>query len=180
MGSPRHEHCIMYFMRGVGLKIVRLFILGFVFLMSLAALADEAPLLSFKEWQGGRIKDAQAALTRIQIERADAIARDNRKVTSADVQQAKINLDIAKELTANDYFVLYLAPKLESDKTLLDKAIQSMDKNEIAAILAAYQNTLEERKKSISGPEGSVAISKPNQTNFLSGELFRDSKEPQN
>ncbi len=164
-------------------KNLKVLLLGFLFLISAVAFADDH-VMNFKEWQENRIREAQGSLVRIQIERADSIAKDNHKVSSSDVQQVKINVEIAKELTANDYFVLYIVPKLETDKSALLKAVQGMSSTEIADILRAYEGNLEEKKKSIAEPVKTASdrpgISVATQDDFSSVELFSQSKKPSN
>lgn len=133
------------------------FIVYTVLAMSTSVFAQDEPVLSFKDWQEARVKEAQAILVKTQIDRAESISKDNNKVTANDVQQAKINVEIAKELTASDYFVLYVIPKTRDNKNALLTAAQTLSKMEIAEIFASYQAAIEERKRAVNGPEKAPA-----------------------
>lgn len=149
--------------------------------VSLPLFAQDEPILSFKEWQEARIKEAQTILIKTQIDRAESIAKDNNKVTVNDVQQAKINVEIAKELGAPDYFVLYIIPKSKDNKNAILMAAQTMSKMEIADILTAYQAAIEEKKRAVNGPEKAPAgeFSQRNQGDFFTN-LFGNSSQTRN
>jgi len=70
------------------------------------------------------------------------------------VSQAEINLTVSRDLSANDYFVLYLLPQFKDNKEALVQAARHLSPKEVAEILEAYEKILE-------NSESSSAIASP-------------------
>lgn len=60
--------------------------------------------------------------------------------TESRLQQAQLNLDIANDLTVNDYFVLYLS---QLEKGALLDAVKKMSPDEVVEVMSAYKTYLE-------------------------------------
>lgn len=117
-------------------------------------------VLSFKEWKSKKISEAinsivdirRRAATRSQSDR-EAVDRTESKsgVTSqgkglspeikAQLSQAKINLDVVRDLSPPDYIALYLAG-LEKESFAI--AVRKFEENELVELLWAYNKKLRE------------------------------------
>jgi hypothetical protein len=109
--------------------------------MSLLCSPAFAGVVSYKVWKAQKVQQAKSSLSRIQKE-------EKRRSTSAvkvRLKQAKTNMAIAKELTPNDYFVLYLGPKYKGNGKALEVAARFMSRQELAEILVGYSNQLHQR-----------------------------------
>jgi len=126
-------------------------------LLLVTQIADASTVLSFQKWKGHRIQEAKSLHLQIssdldKIDKADATKRE---LEEARLSQAKLNIDIARELTAADYFVLYLTKAFSGNRRAMMKAIRGMKPADIADILSAYEESLKKRHN----PEGLDSVS---------------------
>ena len=119
------------------------------------AFGSVAPL-GFKEWKTSRVEEARSALDKIQMEldpnlpaaqakahipaakapgRVQKVGRADSRLT-----QAQTNLEIAQELGAHDYFVLYLS-HLNSEADI-QEASKKLDPSEVAEIMIGIKKQL--------------------------------------
>ena len=108
------------------------------------AMAQE--MLSFKEWKKNKVQEVQSDITQLENLQKGSPTRFGPEEQSK-LKQAHTNLEIAQDLNAQDYFILYLSPKLQSDQQAYAKAVQMMTPDEVAQILVGYDKLIEERKK---------------------------------
>lgn len=123
----------------------------------------------FKDWKTSRINEAKTELEKLQIELDPNLptAQAKAQVASAKVPgrvqktvradsritQAQTNLEIAQELSAHDYFVLYLSQlKSESD---IQEAAKKLDPSEVAEIMIGIKKQLSSEAPADSAPVGS-------------------------
>lgn len=137
------------------------FVLAIFILLSIQAQA-EVNVQSYVAWKTARVEDARATLERLQSERnvqsvsgkapEKKLNEGKPEVTSRlqpsvkagrsdqKMQQAQLNLEVAQELTVNDYFVLYLS-QFKSRDAFLDAA-KKLNPDEAADLMLAYQKHL--------------------------------------
>jgi hypothetical protein len=100
----------------------------------------------FKDWKNAEILRAQAEVFRLEsIEKNNPLRFGPEE--KEQLKTAKNNLQIAQELNAQDYFVLYLSPNFQNNAQAFALAVQNMDSQDVAQILLAYNKLIEENKK---------------------------------
>lgn len=143
---------------------IALSILSIAFFAIQSSAQSEAPVIGFQGWKNARVEEAKSALERIQTSSdrspsqgakpAEARERRNDSVTPpsrlqslqknprADqrLQQAQLNLEIAQELSVNDYFVLYLS-QFKNRESFVEAA-KRLTPEEAAELMMAYQRSL--------------------------------------
>lgn len=118
---------------------------------------------SYQDWKNARIEEAQSQLERLQGKQEKGISgkREARAASGANansskldpkIRQAQENLDLARELTVNDYFLLYLRQFREREAFI--EAAKKMTPEEVADLLMAYQ-------KSVSGAHDALSLDVP-------------------
>ncbi len=151
-------------------KFIAITLLG---LLVSPAFGSVAPALSgplgFKDWKISRVAEAKANLEKLQFELDPNLptAQAKAQVQSAKVPgrvqkpvradsriaQAQTNLEIAQELSAHDYFVLYLSQlKSEAD---IQEAAKRLDPSEVAEIMIGIKKQLSSEAPSETIPLGS-------------------------
>ena len=134
---------------------------------SASAGVAEAPVLGFQAWKTSRVDEARSNLEKLQAEkpsqalstmtgsRASEKKNQSEQVralalrvprTDQKVQQAQLALEIAQELTINDYFVLYLS-QFKNNREAYVEAAKKLSPEESADLMMSYQ------KRLISSPE---------------------------
>jgi hypothetical protein len=132
--------------------------------------ATDSNVLSFKEWKAMRVEETRHQLERAQLDMAaerkkgaapqepqefrksspgaagvkgkDSVLRVQKGQNRENrLQQAKLSLEVANELTINDYFVLYLIPS-DREAVILE-AVKKMTPDEVAELMRAYKKHLE-------------------------------------
>lgn len=126
------------------MKKVLLVILGCAWMFAQTAIAQE--VVSFKDWKKGKTAEVQAVISQLENMEKVAPAQFGQE-EQAKLKQARTNLEITKDLNAQDYFVLYLSPRFQNDQQAYTKAVQMMSADEIAQILLGYDKVIEERRK---------------------------------
>lgn len=126
------------------MKMVLLILLGISWMFSQTALAQD--VVSFKEWKKAKALESQLAIQQLEVIEKTTPAQFGPDEQSK-LKQAKTNLEITKDLNAQDYFVLYLSPKFQNDQQAYTKAVQMMSAEEVAQILLGYDRVIEERRK---------------------------------
>jgi hypothetical protein len=134
--------------KGLSVKKIWLTALALGFVFSLQAQAD---VLSYKQWRNRRIQEARATVTQIKDELA-ITTKDPEQVSDIPVLEAKLrqavtNVEIAKELNSNDYFVLYLIESFPNDPNVLKSVAKRMSWQEMADILENYRTLLKQPAK---------------------------------
>lgn len=143
-------------------KIPSLIIMSFVFVLALAAKAETTPsVFSCKTWKEQQILSAQNRLLRLTTEleimknsgsgkerseekssaKQKALQRFHRSQEKSDIERleneaklAKEAVQIASELTVDDYVTVYL-PTLTQTPDAIDSLVESMSREEISHIL---------------------------------------------
>lgn len=91
--------------------------------------AEKPSVLSFLEWKSMRVHEAQKKLE---------------QVNKTDEQKLSFNVDVALQLTVQDYFSMYLK-NLSPEE--FKEAVKKLVPDESAELLMAYRNSLEKDKK---------------------------------
>ena len=122
---------------------------------------SELSVLGFQSWKTSRVDEAKTALAAaekasgagsgsaslknadkksdlLRSERFQSANKNNR--SDQKIQQAHTNLEIAQELTVNDYFVLYLSQFKQKEAFL--EAAKKLNPDEAADLMMAYQKRL--------------------------------------
>jgi hypothetical protein len=107
--------------------------------------ADVPLAMAFQAWKASRVDEAKAVLEKVQKPASiDPLKKPlpGLKSTRVDqkLQQAQLNLDIAQELSVNDYFVLYLTQFKQRDAFV--EVAKKLTPEEIADLMMAYQKHL--------------------------------------
>ncbi len=130
-----------------------------------APVAPSGPL-GFKDWKANRVGEAKSNLEKLQIEldpnlptapgkaqvQSAKVPGRVQKVVRADsrLTQAQTNLEIAQELSAHDYFVLYLSQlKAETD---IQEAAKKLDPSEVAEIMIGIKKQLSSESTIVAPP----------------------------
>lgn len=114
------------------------------------ALAD-IKVVGYQSWKARRILEAQSLYQQVRTEVRVALssARNRRPENSRRLQerleQARLNVQIARELSPNDYFVLYVRERRHTNPAAFIQAVERMSNPEVAEILNAYHNQLLKR-----------------------------------
>lgn len=145
----------------------------------------ESNVLGFQAWKASRIDEAKTALEKLTTEGGmdrpmpsgtpGNAARIDKRVEPAKpaqahrndpkLQQAELNVEVAQELTVNDYFVLYL--NQFKDKEALLEAAKKLSPEEVAELMMAYRKNLngaeqaETQAPGLLGGVGSLASPRP-------------------
>lgn len=117
----------------------RPFLLYIILFFAMGAVAaPTTSVLSYKEWKTRRIQESVDTLKRIEREGA----RGRKTVTRgySPLEQAQLNVKIAKGLTPNDYFLFYLNERFAGNRQALEIAAKKMSPKEVADIMMSYQN----------------------------------------
>jgi hypothetical protein len=141
-----------------------------IFLLSMATAHAEINMglgvMGFQAWKSSRVEEAKVQIDRLQSELgadrtqgdrapgekipvvngpgAKSLAKDRlQKSTRADqrLQQAQLNLEIAQELSVNDYFVIYLSRFKE--RAAFQEAARKLSVDEAADLMMAYQRSID-------------------------------------
>jgi len=118
---------------------------------------------SYQDWKNARIEEAQNQLERLQGKqekgpsgkkelKSASGANGNLSTLDPKIRRAQENLDLARELTVNDYFLLYLRQFREREAFI--EAAKKLTPEEVADLLLAYQ-------KSVSGAHDALSLDVP-------------------
>jgi hypothetical protein len=126
-------------------------------LLTFFSVFAQAEVLSFKSWKAERTEQAKQVLDRCQTElTAPPMAPPH---SEARLHQAKQNLEVAQELNANDYFVLYLSQL--PNETDFKEAAKKLTPDEVAEILT----TVRKQNHSLdNGPDATLPLLAPTGT----------------
>lgn len=116
-------------------------------------------VMGFQTWKASRIDDARSAVDRLSDQDREsatptpkAARRGKQEIGSRlqiaskngrpdqRLQQAQINLEMAQELTVNDYFVLYLSQFKQKEAFV--EAAKKLSPEEAADLMMSYQKRL--------------------------------------
>lgn len=131
-----------------------LLFLIFSSLSAMATVESSTPaIIGYQTWKSMRVDQAKSQLERVESrqktssikstgKRGTLSSNPNPPIIQADqrVLQAQVNLDIASELTVNDYFLLYL--RQFKEKEAFVEAAKKLSPEEVADLLMAYQKSL--------------------------------------
>jgi hypothetical protein len=98
---------------------------------------------SYREWKTQRIHSATTEISslRAQFTSAQLLGRKAQAENiQKEISQQQWNLDVAKELSVTDYFVLYLSQVPETDR--FKQAAAKMNLNEIEEMMKAYSEAV--------------------------------------
>lgn len=148
------------------IRILALAILIFLANAAQAEINMGLGVMGFQAWKASRIEEAKTQIDRIQGEAGADKAQGERapgekmpvmkgaetKTLPKDrlqkspridqrLQQAQLNLEIAQELSVNDYFVLYLSRFKE--RSAFQEAARKLSVDEAADLMIAYQRSLD-------------------------------------
>lgn len=105
--------------------------------------SQQQSLKTFNEWKLDKVNTAiqQTSQTRVQALKAKARGDiKNLEALNKQISQLNWNLEVAKDLTLTDYFVLYLAQ--QPGKDLFKQIAPKMTTQEVADLMQAYAKTL--------------------------------------
>jgi hypothetical protein len=146
------------------LKPMRMLLVGLVILsfsgITPAALANIKPrILPFKVWKQKKIDEAKSVVLELKHDRrkqSQVKNEDNSEDQQDEAQklsQAELNLGLTKELSANDYFLLYVSPQFKGNSEALTQAAKTLSPKDMADILNAYQKKLQATSDSYNGSD---------------------------
>ncbi len=119
------------------------------FMAGISHAQNESVVLGFQSWKNNRVDEAKTTLERLNSQEKSSekkSGKSSNKTARPDqkIQQAQINLELAQELTVNDYFVLYLSQFKQKDAFI--EAAKKLSADETAELMMSYQ-------KRLSGPD---------------------------
>mgnify|MGYP001605402675 FL=1 len=88
-------------------------------------------VLTFKNWKALQILESQQGLKRANADQ---------------LYQALLKVELSKDLTINDYFIVYLS-RHHDGKGAIMKAAKKMSPDETASLLLAYRSNLQEKSE---------------------------------
>lgn len=107
-------------------------------------------ILPFKVWKQKKIDEAKAVVAELKHQnkklsqiKSDSQEDDEKQDTAQQLSQAELNLGVVRELSANDYFLLYVSPQFKSNNEAFVQAAKALTPRDMADILAAYQRHLQ-------------------------------------
>lgn len=111
--------------------------LGVLILLSNSARAE---ILSFQDWKKARIEEAQSQLKASELFFSNSSDSAKRIKNVQKPEVAKMRLEIAKELSIDDYFALYLSQF--SEKSAFTEAAKKLSPDETAQLLMSLKSNL--------------------------------------
>jgi hypothetical protein len=121
-------------------------LVSLILMVLLVATSAHAEVLSFKAWKTARIEEAKSTLTQTLKGDASTQAQVNTVSSSAKahpnerLSQAQMNVEIAQELTIQDYFIIYLSQF--KSQTAFQEAAKKLSAEEMGELLVAYKKQL--------------------------------------
>ncbi len=130
------------------LKLIAITVMAFFFAAPVKAAST--PLLSYKVWKLKKVDEAKSIVVELEHQMkkinnarfTETAVEEDKASVERKLFQAKLNLEVIRGLSANDYFVLYVAPLFKDDPHALLKAAKTLSPKEVADILGAYQKKL--------------------------------------
>lgn len=103
-------------------------------------------LLGYKEWREEKVRTVEQRIQRLKQELTTQSSLQGSQASRTQflkraATQEEWNLEVMRELSINDYFVLYLAPKTPS-VTDMQNIAQKLTTDEVAQLLEAYSKSL--------------------------------------
>jgi len=133
------------------MKILQItLVLGISFLAPLVWCSE---VLNFKDWQASQFKQAQMSVRKAKI-------GPKSKAQGDELYRALLNVEISKDLTIQDYFLVYLS-RHPGGKAAFAEATKKMTIEETAILLWAYKTSLEGGQKNEDKPLSAVTLPKP-------------------
>ena len=108
------------------------------------ALTAPSSVKGYQEWKNEKVQYAQSQADLVRTQLLKAKLDSNRKLTDnleKQIVQLNWNVDVAKDLSVTDYFVLYLSQQTATDR--FHQAAQKMSTKEVTELMEAYANTLD-------------------------------------
>lgn len=97
--------------------------------------------LSFDVWKAKKVAQARSDYNRIKT-RLAWVKRPLSASQERALRNAQLNLKIARSLSANEYFIVYLTEKFPKDSNALTAVTRKMSAREISEILVEYQRLI--------------------------------------
>lgn len=98
-------------------------------------------VLSFKVWKQKKIDEARSNVT--ETKKKIKNSESHSDSFKQELVQSEVTLKVAQDLSANDYFLLYIVPRFPDNPQALVQASKHLSAKDFADILRAYQKTLE-------------------------------------
>jgi hypothetical protein len=116
---------------------------SFFFLMFFAAsvFGDVRHPLSFDVWKAKKVAQAKADFNRIKT-RLAWVKRPLSTSQDRALRNAKLNLEIARSLSSNEYFIVYLTEKFPRDYKVLSDVTKKFSSRDVTEILMEYQRLI--------------------------------------
>jgi hypothetical protein len=110
---------------------------------------NKPKILPFKVWKQKKIDEAKTIVLELKHEskKLSQVKSDDQDDEKEEIvqklSQANLNLGVARELSANDYFLLYVAPQFKGSNEALIEAAKTLSAKDMADILLAYQKRIQ-------------------------------------
>lgn len=113
-----------------------------------AAPSGEPAVLGFDEWKNAKVEEARLALERLSFEKSVAAiavagasksreAKERPGKVDQRIDQAKLNLEIARDLAVEDYLKIYVSSL--HDREALASVAKKLSADDVTELLMAYQ-----------------------------------------
>ncbi len=136
----------------------------FLFAMMANAATPLNTVKGYQEWKQEKVQYAMTQGIAVRAQLIKAAAENNKKqveMLERQLAQLNWNVEVARDLSVTDYFVLYLAQQPQTDR--FQQAAQKMSTKEVAELIEAYSNTL--------GTTSAEAVVKPTPQAAIPGKL---------
>ncbi len=92
-----------------------------------AAIPANSNVQSFKSWKTQKVKEAEAIVKRAKL-------TPHKENHEEDLYRALLSLEMSKDLTVNDYFIIYLSNH-KAGRKAFQSAVQKLSDGELATLL---------------------------------------------
>jgi hypothetical protein len=112
-----------------------------------SANTNKVRVLPFKVWKTKKIDEAKSIVAEFKRQQRQVSQgsenEDEKQELAQKLSQSQLNLAVAKELSANDYFLLYVSPQFKDNPSAFLEAAKTLSAKDTAEILGAYQKRLQ-------------------------------------
>ncbi|CAM5999563.1 unnamed protein product [Sphagnum balticum] len=123
-------------------RVLIVFLIFFSFGNQITA-ATKPHILPFKVWKQKKIDEARAIEAELKYQSHKNLDDDAKQDLNQKISQAGLNVGVMKDLSANDYFLLYVAPQFKDNDEALIQAAKTLSPRDVVDILNAYQRKLQ-------------------------------------
>jgi hypothetical protein len=122
---------------------MKLTFFGLILCLFVGTAQAATPVKSYREWKAQRVQVASSQIGILKVRLAAAqmmVQKGQAENLKKEMDQEQWNLDVAKDLSVTDYFVLYLSQIPDTDR--FKQAAARMNVTEIEEMMKAYSEAV--------------------------------------